>query len=41
MTTLADLLQTRSRTDLEAMLMAVLQTAPIDGMPGVQFPVTD
>ena len=41
MTTLSDLLQPRDRPTIEAMLMAILQLAPIDGMPGVSFPVTD
>lgn len=41
MTTLTDLLQPRSRATLESILMAVLQSAPIEGMPGVSFPVTD
>jgi hypothetical protein len=41
MTTLAELLQPRTRTTFEAMLLAVLQSAPIEGMPGTSFPVTD
>jgi hypothetical protein len=41
MISLADLLQPRSRKTIEALLMSVLQTEPIDGMPGVSFPVTD
>lgn len=40
-TTLTDLLTPRTRATLEAMLMAVLQEQPIEGMPGVKFPVTD
>lgn len=39
--TLTDLLTPRTRPVLEAMLMAVLQDQPIEGMPGVKFPVTD
>lgn len=39
--TLAELLSPRSRPTLEAILMAVLQEAPIEGMPGVSLPVTD
>jgi len=41
MTTLAELLAPRNRTTIEAILMAALQEAPIEGMPGVRFPVTD
>jgi len=41
MTTLAELLQTRDQATIEALLIAVLQQATIEGQPGVQFPVTD
>lgn len=39
--TLADLLQPKDRETIENILMAALQEAPIEGQPGVQFPVTD
>ena len=39
--TLQDLLTPRNRATIEAILMAALQEAPIEGMPGVSFPVTD
>jgi hypothetical protein len=39
--TLSDLLTPRTRATIEAILMAALQEAPIEGMPGVSFPVTD
>ena len=39
--TLTELLSPRSRQTLEAMLLAVLQQSPIEGQPGVSFPVTD
>jgi hypothetical protein len=40
-TTLTELLQPRSQATIEAILMATLQSASIEGMPGVGFPVTD
>ena len=39
--TLTELLSPRNRATLEAMLMAVLQGATIEGQPGTSFPVTD
>lgn len=38
--TLSELLSPRTRPDLEALLLSVLQAAPIEGQPGVGFPVT-
>jgi len=41
MTTLKELLQPRDESTIESILVAVLQQATIEGMPGVRFPTSD